>query len=64
MEVKVNEDQTQPVVKPSFTENLAIMSIDALNEYIDSLKQEIKRVEREIELKRSAREGAESVFKK
>tara|TARA_Y100001970_G_scaffold158530_1_gene193849 strand:- start:404 stop:598 length:195 start_codon:yes stop_codon:yes gene_type:complete len=64
MEVKVNEDETQPVVKPSFTENLAIMSIDALNEYIDSLKQEIKRVEREIELKRSAREGAESVFKK
>ena len=42
MEVAVNEDETEPVVKPGFTENLAIMSIDALNEYIDSLKQEIK----------------------
>ena len=57
MEVTVNEDETEPAVKPRFNENLAIMSIDALREYIDSLEQEI-------ELKRSAREGAESVFKK
>ena len=64
MEVAVNEDEIEPVVKPKFTENLVIMSIDALNEYITSLEQEIKRVEQEIELKRSAREGAESVFKK
>ncbi len=64
MEVTVNEDETEPIVKPRFAENLVIMSIDALNEYIDSLKQEIKRVEQEIELKKSAREGAESVFKK
>ncbi len=64
MEVAVNEDETEPVVKPGFTENLVIMSIDSLNEYIASLEQEIKRVEQEIELKRSAREGAESVFKK
>ena len=64
MEVAVNEDETEPVVKPGFTENLAIMSIDALNEYIDLLEQEIKRVKQEIEIKRSAREGAESVFKK
>lgn len=60
----MNEDVTEPVGKPKFTENLAIMSIDALNEYIESLEQEIKRVEQEIALKRSAREGAESVFKK
>ena len=40
------------------------MSIDALREYIDSLEQEIKRVEQEMEIKRAAREGAESVFKK
>ena len=64
MEVAVNEDEIEPVVKPKFTENLVIMSIDALNEYIDSLEQEIKRVEQEIELKKFAREGAESVFKK
>ena len=64
MEVAVNEDETEPVVKPRFTENLDIMSIDALNEYIDLLEQEIKRVKQEIEIKRSAREGAESVFKK
>ena len=42
MEVTVNEDETEPVVKSRFTENLAIMSIDALNEYIESLEQEIK----------------------
>ena len=60
----MNEDEIEPVVKPRFTEKLAIMSIDALNEYIESLEQEIKRVEQEIKLKRSAREGAESVFKK
>ena len=53
MEVAVNEDEIEPVVKPKFTENLVIMSIDALNEYITSLEQEIKRVEQEIELKRS-----------
>ena len=64
MEVAVNEDEIEPVVKPKFTENLVIMSIDALNEYITSLEQEIKRVEQEIKLKKSAREGAESVFKK
>ena len=64
MEVAVNEDETEPVVKLGFNGNLAIMSIDSLNEYIASLEQEIKRVEQEIELKRSAREGAESVFKK
>ncbi len=64
MEVTVNEDETEPAVKPRFNENLAIMSIDALREYIDSLEQEIKRVEQEMEIKRSAREGAESVFKK
>ena len=64
MEVAVNDDETEPVDKPTFSENLAIMSIDALNEYIDLLEQEIKRVKQEIEIKRSAREGAESVFKK
>ena len=64
MEVAVNEDETEPVVKLGFNGNLAIMSIDSLNEYIASLEQEIKRVEQEIELKISAREGAESVFKK
>lgn len=64
MEVTVNEDEIEPVVQPRFTENLAIMSIDALNEYVDSLEQEIKRVEQEIKLKRFARKGAESVFRK
>ena len=27
MEVAVNEDETEPVVKPGFAENLAIMSV-------------------------------------
>jgi len=39
------------------------MSIEALGEYIDELQLEIKRVETEIETKKEARQGAESVFK-
>ena len=48
MEVAVNEDETEPVVKPGFTENLAIMSIDSLNEYIVSLEQEIKGLSKKL----------------
>jgi len=39
------------------------MSIEALNEYIGELEQEIARVRAAIKVKESARGDAESVFK-
>ena len=42
MEVAVNEDETEPVVKPGFTENLAIMSIDSLNRMLNDRNNFIK----------------------
>ena len=43
--------------------DLEVMSIDALVDYIGLLKSEIKRAEDEIETKKIARLGANSVFK-
>ena len=43
--------------------NLEEMSIDALNEYIEALKEEIKRTENSIAQKQLARNGANSFFK-
>ncbi|MEQ8664677.1 MAG: DUF1192 domain-containing protein [Rhodospirillales bacterium] len=39
------------------------MSIDALNEYISELEEEIARVRQAISLKEAARGDAENVFK-
>jgi len=43
--------------------NLEDMSIEALNDYVIQLNNEIKRVQSEIISKKKARIGAESVFK-
>ena len=39
------------------------MSIEELEEYIDELKEEIARVEGNIEVKKKHRDGVESIFK-
>ena len=44
--------------------NLDVMSIEALQDYIAELETEIARVHKAIAAKQSARQGAESVFKK
>jgi uncharacterized small protein (DUF1192 family) len=44
--------------------NLDVMSIEALRDYIAELETEIARVRKAIAAKQSARQGAESVFKK
>ena len=44
--------------------NLEVMSIEALQNYIGELEDEINRVNQEIMAKEVARKGAESVFKK
>jgi uncharacterized small protein (DUF1192 family) len=43
--------------------NLALMSIEALNDYIADLESEIARARETISEKQSARGDAESVFK-
>jgi uncharacterized small protein (DUF1192 family) len=53
-------EPTQKKVKPR---DLAIMSIEDLEEYIEILSAEIERTKLAIKAKQSARIGAESVFK-
>ena len=55
--------ELEPVKKQPEKKNLDELSIEALGEYIEDLKKEIKRVEEAITLKTQARAGAESFFK-
>lgn len=57
-------DDLEPTKKKPALKNLEELSIDALNDYIAELEQEIVRVREAIKLKESARQGAESFFKK
>jgi uncharacterized small protein (DUF1192 family) len=50
----------KPKPKPK---NLDEMSIEALQEYIEEIEAEIERVQEAISAKKSARNGAESVFR-
>jgi len=56
-------DELEPVKKQPEKKNLDELSIEALGEYIEELKEEIARVEGVISLKQQARVGAESFFK-
>ncbi len=56
-------NELEPVKKKSEPKNLEVLSIEALGEYIEELQDEIRRVEAAIELKKQARDGADSVFK-
>ena len=55
--------ELEPVKKKPEKKDLEVLSIEALGEYIDDLKAEIKRAEDTIEQKKQARAGAESFFK-
>jgi len=57
-------DDLEPQKEPQELKNLEIMSVEALNEYIVDLEEEVARARSTILLKQSAREGAESFFKK
>jgi len=56
-------EELEPTKKVEI-KNLDVMSIEALGEYIAELEAEIARVRDAIKVKQSARDGAESVFKK
>ena len=56
-------EELEPTKKPEI-KNLDVMSIEALGEYITELEAEITRARATIFAKETARDGAESVFKK
>ncbi|MCW9034383.1 MAG: DUF1192 domain-containing protein [Rhodospirillales bacterium] len=57
-------DDLEPKNKKKPMKDLEVMSVEAIGEYIDELKEEIGRCETEIIKKKAAKEGAESFFKK
>ena len=59
----MDADDLEPIKEKSKRRNLEIMSIDALNEYINDLNMEIDRAQKEIRIKTQARKGADEVFK-
>lgn len=56
------EDLEPKFQKPKL-KDLTVMSVEGLEEYIESLTAEIERAQDAITLKKAARQGAESVFK-
>jgi uncharacterized small protein (DUF1192 family) len=60
----MDEQELEPREKKPDIKNLEVLSVEALEEYIDELQAEIERVRTEIEQKKSARDAAESVFRK
>ena len=60
----MDTDDLEPPKKKAEIKNLDIMSIEALQDYVQELKSEIARVESAIAAKQKARSGAEAFFKK
>lgn len=58
-------DDDLPKKKPEseFPRNLENMSVDDLEEYVGELRNEIARVEMDMEKKRASRDAADSIFK-
>lgn len=56
-------EELDPVKKKPVKKNLDELSIEALGEYIEDLKNEISRVEDAIKAKKAAATAAESFFK-
>lgn len=56
-------DELEPVKKQPAKKNLEVLSIEALQEYIVELEEEITRVRDAIVQKQAARSSADSVFK-
>jgi uncharacterized small protein (DUF1192 family) len=59
-----DEEDLRPRETETGPKNLEVMSIEALEEYIAELEEEIARVRAAIEEKRKLRSGADALFKK
>lgn len=60
----MNESDLEPLTQKPVVKNLEVLSVEALEEYIGELEEEIERTREEIKRKSSARSDAESVFRK
>lgn len=60
----MDENDLEPKVAKPVVKDLAVLSIEALGEYIGELEAEIERVRGEIARKQAAQESAESFFRK
>ena len=60
----MNESDLEPLTQKPVVKNLEVLSVEALEEYIGELEEEIERIREEIKRKSSARSDAESVFRK
>lgn len=60
----MDERELEPKTRKPDVKNLEVLSIEALEEYIDELEAEIVRVREEIKRKTSARSAADSIFRK
>ncbi|MDA0656447.1 MAG: DUF1192 domain-containing protein [Proteobacteria bacterium] len=56
-------DDLEPQTAPRKPKDLEVMSIEALREYVASLKAEIERAEAQIAAKESHRSAADGIFK-
>ena len=59
----MDAEDLEPRHKKPKPRDLTVMSIEGLEEYIETLSAEIERTKQAIKAKKSARMGAESVFK-
>jgi len=59
----MDTDDLEPQKSKAGQKDLDEMSIEAIEEYIQDLKNEIKRAEAAISTKESARAGADAFFK-
>tara|TARA_R100000789_G_scaffold82281_1_gene77675 strand:- start:438 stop:710 length:273 start_codon:yes stop_codon:yes gene_type:complete len=61
----IEMDWDEPIKKKPILQqpDLDVLSIEALNDYIEELRSEIGRAEEKIAAKQSARSGAEAFFK-
>lgn len=57
------EEDLEPLQRKAKLRDLTVMSIEGLEDYIGLLSNEIERTKEAIKAKKSARKGAESVFK-
>ncbi|NMM43498.1 DUF1192 domain-containing protein [Rhodospirillaceae bacterium KN72] len=57
------DEEEAPKPKGIVPQDLDVMSVEALNDYIAELESEIARVREKIEAKQGARSAAETFFK-
>jgi uncharacterized small protein (DUF1192 family) len=63
MEANMDIEELEPQKKKPQPRNLEVLSIEELNNYIDEMKAEIRRVEEKIAAKKAHLSAASGLFK-